>query len=133
MDDRTRPPTVTPLTRPLSVTPPSHPPPVTARSSIASVFGTKKALFHFCMYLNFEPLLIEVEVVKPLLQSNKRKLPADYGGKGKEKENKSPSVLTPPPVIFIRAGAQWPGYVDIETSTFCRLMLMMLKEKNISR
>ncbi|KAM7465616.1 hypothetical protein LguiB_013178 [Lonicera macranthoides] len=35
--------------------------------------------------------------------------------------------------IFIRVGAQWPGYVDIETSTFCRLMLRMLKEKGISR
>ncbi|KAM7467604.1 hypothetical protein LguiB_015166 [Lonicera macranthoides] len=100
----------------------------------------------------------ESEIIRIAKENNKRKLPADYEGKGKGKENKSRSVLTPPPMewddvaaewkrinntdrrgwgihnrIFIRVGAQWPGYVDIETSTFCRLMLRMLKEKGISR
>ncbi|KAM7491310.1 hypothetical protein LguiA_034231 [Lonicera macranthoides] len=35
--------------------------------------------------------------------------------------------------IFIRSGARWPGYVNIEISTFCRLMPRMLKENNGSR
>ncbi|KAM7465713.1 hypothetical protein LguiB_013275 [Lonicera macranthoides] len=41
----------------------------------------------------------ESEILRIAKESNKRKLPADYEGKGKGKENKSPSVLTPPPVV----------------------------------
>ncbi|KAM7477865.1 hypothetical protein LguiA_026078 [Lonicera macranthoides] len=41
----------------------------------------------------------ESEILRIAKESNKRKLPADYEGKGKGKENKSLSVLTPPPVV----------------------------------
>ncbi|KAM7489743.1 hypothetical protein LguiB_027227 [Lonicera macranthoides] len=33
---------------------------------------------------------------------------------------------TPDP-IYVRTGLKWPTYLDMDTSTFCNLMLRMLK------